>query len=123
MEAGKKAVQAPIAAPPDLVRTCPSARTRSGAPTSPRRSAGSPLNVPREAFALGDQLEQELQVGARYPGTRSGQVDASVITGRGVQQLSAGYETQIDAAQTVIGEALRRATEYASSWTRSSGRT
>lgn len=113
MEAGKKSVQAPIAAPMDLVDLPlgPDAiwRTEQGAGSIGRVQ----LTVPREAFALGDQLEQELRAGARYPGTRSGQVEASVITGRGVQQLSAGYETQIDSAQTVLGEALRRATEYA----------
>jgi hypothetical protein len=113
MEAGKKAVQAPIAVPQDLqdLPIGPDAiwRTDQGAGSIGRVA----LNVPREAFALTDQLEQELQAGARYPGTRSGQVEASVITGRGVQQLSAGYETQIDSAQTVLGECLRRATEYA----------
>lgn len=112
MEAGKKSVQAPIAAPMDLVDlpVGPDAiwRTEQGAGAIGRVR----LDVPREAFALGDQLQQELQAGARYPGTRSGQVEASVITGRGVQQLSAGYETQIDSAQTILGEALRRSTEY-----------
>jgi hypothetical protein len=112
MEAGKKSVQAPIAAPPDLVDLPigPDAIWRS---ETPEKIGRVPLNVPREAFALGQELEQEVKIGARYPGTRAGQVEASVITGRGVQQLSAGYETQIDSAQTVIGEALRKATEYA----------
>jgi len=112
MEAGKKAVQAPIAAPQDLVDLPigPDAIWRSDQPDKIGRVH---LDVPREAFALGEQLERELRAGARYPGTRSGQVEASVITGRGVQQLSAGYETQIDSAQTVLGEGLRRATEYA----------
>lgn len=112
MEAGKKAVQAPIAVPQDLVDLPigPDAIWRTDQPDKVGRV---PLTVPREAFALGQQLEEELRAGARYPGTRSGQVEASVITGRGVQQLSAGYETQIDSAQTVLGEGLRRATEYA----------
>jgi hypothetical protein len=38
-------------------------------------------------------------MGARYPESRSGQIDASVVTGRGVQALSAGFDTQIKAAQ------------------------
>lgn len=113
LEAGKKSVQAPIAAPMDLVDLPlgPDAiwRTEQGAASIGRVK----LDVPREAFALSQQLDEELRVGARYPGVRSGQVQASVVTGRGVQQLSAGFETQIDSAQTVLGEALRRATEYA----------
>ena len=112
MEAGKKAVQAPIAAPADLVDLPlgPDAVWRT---ENPQGIGRVKLDIPREAFALSQQLDEELRVGARYPGVRSGQVEASVVTGRGVQQLSAGFETQIDSAQTVLGEALRRATEYA----------
>jgi hypothetical protein len=38
-------------------------------------------------------------MGARYPESRSGNIDASVVTGRGVQALQAGFDTQIKAAQ------------------------
>jgi hypothetical protein len=113
MEAGKKSVQAPTIVPHDLIDLPLGAdalwRTEQGAAAVGRLR----LDVPRDAFALTDQLDNELRTGARYPGVRSGQVEASIVTGRGVQQLSAGFETQIDSAQTVLGEVLRRATSYA----------
>ena len=39
-------------------------------------------------------------IGARYPESRSGNLDASVVTGRGVQALQAGFDSQIKAAQS-----------------------
>src|SRR5262249_47258506 len=38
---------------------------------------------------------------------------ASVVTGRGVQELQGSFDTAIAAGQTVLGEALRRVTELA----------
>lgn len=51
-------------------------------------------------------LENEMRMGARYPEARSGNIDASVVTGRGVQALMGGFDTQIKTGQAVIGEAI-----------------
>lgn len=56
-------------------------------------------------------LEQELRVGTRTPEARSGNVDASVITGRGVQALMGGFNTVISTGQTVLQETLKAALE------------
>jgi hypothetical protein len=69
---------------------------RSANPQGIRRV---PLELPPGVFTESGVLERELRLGARYPETRSGNLDASVITGRGVQALQAGFDTQIRAAQ------------------------
>src|SRR5882757_11220719 len=58
-------------------------------------------------------LEQELRTGTRTPEARSGQMDASIITGKGVQALMGGFNTVITTGQQVIGEALRIAINLA----------
>jgi hypothetical protein len=58
------------------------------------------------AFQEQQVLEQEMRMGSRYPEGRSGQIDASVITGSGVQALLGGFDTQIKAGQQVLSEIL-----------------
>lgn len=112
MEAGTKAVQAPLVVPND-VRTLPigpDAVIR----TDNRAGVGRiPLEVPQSAFKIGDDLADEMKIGAGYPEGRMGGVDASVITGRGMQQLLGGFDTQIKSAQTMLADALSRITSKA----------
>ncbi len=112
MEAGTKAVQAPLVVPND-VRTLPigpDAVIR----TDNRAGVGRvPLEVPQSAFAIGETLSDEMKIGAGYPEGRMGGVDASVITGRGMQQLLGGFDTQIKSAQTMLSDALRSITSKA----------
>ena len=74
----------------------PDSIMRSANPQAIRRV---PLELPPGVFSESQVLERELRLGARYPEVRSGQLDASVVTGRGVQALQAGFDTQIRAAQ------------------------
>jgi len=74
----------------------PDAIMRSANPQGIRRV---PLELPAGVFTESGVLERELRMGARYPETRSGNIDASVVTGRGVQALQAGFDTQVKAAQ------------------------
>ncbi len=74
----------------------PDSIMRSANPQAIRRV---PLELPPGVFTESGVLERELRLGARYPEVRSGNVDASVITGRGVQALQAGFDTQVRAAQ------------------------
>lgn len=98
LQAAEKSIQAPIAIPQDVQELAlgPDAVMRSANPQSIRRV---PLELPPGVFAESQILERELRLGTRYPETRTGSMDASVITGRGVQELSAGFDTQIRAAQ------------------------
>lgn len=63
------------------------------------------------AFQQGAALENELRVGTRTPESRSGNMDASVITGRGVEALMGGFNTVIVTGQTVLADALKGAIE------------
>ena len=93
-----RSIQAPIAIPQDVQELAlgPDSIMRSANPQAIRRV---PLELPAGVFSESQLLERELRLGARYPESRSGQINASVITGRGVQELQAGYDTQIKAAQ------------------------
>jgi hypothetical protein len=98
IQAAEKSIQAPIAIPQDVQELAlgPDSIMRSANPQAIRRV---PLELPNGVFGESSVLERELRLGARYPETRSGNIDASVVTGRGVQALQAGFDTQIKAAQ------------------------
>ncbi len=101
IQAAEKSVQAPISVPQDVqeIALGPDSILRSSNPQSIRRV---PLELPNGVFAESAQLERELRQGARYPETRTGNIDASVVTGRGVQALQAGFDTQIKSAQATF---------------------
>ena len=105
LEAATKAVQAPFALPSDVnvMEIGPDATIRSSQPEKIRRVE---LNVPTSAFAEGQLLAQEVRTGSRYPEGRMGQSDASIITGRGVQALMGGFDTQVKTAQAVLARAF-----------------
>ena len=98
LEAATKSVQAPIAMGRNDQELAlgPDAIIRSERPSEIRRI---PLEIPQGAFAQQQVLEGELRLGSRYPESRTGNIDASIVTGRGVQALQAGFDTQIKAAQ------------------------
>ncbi len=98
IQAAEKSIQAPIAIPQDVQELAlgPDSIMRSANPQAIRRV---PLELPPGVFTESGVLERELRLGARYPEVRSGNLDASVVTGRGVQALQAGFDTQIRSAQ------------------------
>jgi hypothetical protein len=98
IQAAEKSIQAPIAIPQDVQELAlgPDAIMRSSQPQNIRRV---PLELPPGVFTESSVLERELRLGARYPESRSGDISASVVTGRGVQALQAGFDTQIKSAQ------------------------
>jgi len=61
-----------------------------------------PIEVPQSAFAQQSVLDMELRQGSRYPEARGGNVDASIVTGRGVQALMSGFDSQIRTAQAMF---------------------
>jgi hypothetical protein len=113
LEGVDKAVRAPLVIPDDAneVALGPDAviRTRQGAGSVARAR----LDMPAQAFSAVEQLKQEQMLGAMAPEARSGSMDASVITGRGVQQLMAGFSAQIAAAQLVFRTHFKRVIELA----------
>ena len=105
MEAAEKSVQAPIVVPQDLQEFAfgPDAVLRTSNPAGVRRVG---LELPTGAFTEQQILETEMRMGSRYPEGRSGNIDASVVTGSGVQALMGGFDSQIKAMQMIIGESL-----------------
>lgn len=110
LEATEKTVRAPLVVPRDVQKMSfgDDSIIRSDSPDKIRRVG---VDVPSAAFQEGAMLEQELRVGTRTPEARSGNVDASIITGRGVQALMGGFNTVVSTGQTVLAEALRVAIE------------
>jgi hypothetical protein len=105
LEAATKAVQAPIAMPQDSqeISLGPDAIIRSSKPNEIRRV---PLELPANTFQQQSVLENELRLGSRFPESRTGNSDASIITGRGVQALMGGFDTQIKTAHSMFARAF-----------------
>lgn len=103
LEAAHKAVEAPLFVPSDIQHfpIGGDAIIRTREPQNVRRA---PIEMPQSAFAQAQSLDQEMRNGARYPEGRQGNIDASVITGRGVQALMGGFDTQIKTAQDVLAD-------------------
>jgi hypothetical protein len=109
IEAAEKQVQAPIAVPDDVVEIPlgPDSMLRSQTPQNIGRVR---LDVGDSTFRESATLTQELMTGARFPEGRIGNSNASVITGRGVEALMGGYDSQIKTAQIVFADALQKLT-------------
>ena len=106
MEAAEKSVQAPIVLPSDVqeLQLGGDAVIRTSNPAGVRRVE---LTLPQGAFTEQNLLNQELRVGARYPESRTGNVNASIVTGQGVQALMGAFDTQVKSAQAIFASALR----------------
>jgi hypothetical protein len=106
MEAAEKSVQAPIVLPQDVqeLQLGGDAVIRTANPAGVRRVE---LNIPSGAFTEQEILNQELRVGSRYPESRTGNIDASIVTGQGVQALMGAFDTQVKSAQAIFAATLR----------------
>ena len=106
MEAAEKSVQSPIVLPQDVqeLQLGGDAVIRTSNPAGVRRVE---LTLPQGAFTEQALLNQELRVGARYPEGRTGNVNASIVTGQGVQALMGAFDTQVKSAQAIFASALR----------------
>ena len=106
MEAAEKSVQAPIVLPQDVqeLQLGGDAVIRTANPAGVRRVE---LNIPQGAFTESQLLNQELRAGTRYPEGRSGNIDASIVTGQGVQALMGAFDTQVKSAQAIFASSLR----------------
>lgn len=108
LEAADKAVRAPLAVPEDVTQISfgADALIRTNEPDKVRRV---PIELPQSSLIEAQVLDKEIADGSRVPAARRGDVNASVITGRGVDALTEIYSTQIATAQDILGDALRRA--------------
>jgi hypothetical protein len=106
MEAAEKSVQSPIVVPQDVqeIEFGGDSIIRTANPAGVRRVE---LPIPNGAFTEQTLLQQELRTGTRYPESRTGNIDASIITGQGVQALMGGFDTQVKSAQAIFASALK----------------
>ena len=106
MEAAEKSVQAPIVLPQDVQELTLGGDSiiRTANPAGVRRVE---LSLPQGAFTESALLNQELRVGTRYPESRTGNIDASIVTGQGVQALMGAFDTQVKSAQAIFASTLR----------------
>ena len=107
LEAAQKSVQAQLVVPSDVTDLAfgPDAVIRTSNPAGVGRVN---IEVPQAAFAQQGVLDQELRQGSRYPEARNGSVDGSVVTGRGVQALMSGFDTQVRTGQAMFAHGFTR---------------
>ncbi|GAA4890901.1 hypothetical protein ACFPM3_20185 [Streptomyces coeruleoprunus] len=112
LQATQQTVRAPLAIPPDVQKISmgDDAVIRTNSPEKIRRVG---TDIPQAAWQQEGILAQEVMRGTRTPAAATGDVDASIITGRGVDALNGGYDIQIATGQLMIGDALERALELA----------
>ena len=112
LEGVEKSVRATLAVPRDVQKMTfgDDAIVRTDNPDKIRYVAP---DMPQYAMQEGQLLEQELMKSTRYNEARSGNIDANIITGKGVQALMGSFTTVITTGQQVVSEALRCAIEMA----------
>jgi hypothetical protein len=103
MDAAEKSINAPLAVPNDVQEFAfgPDAILRTAQPQNIRRVG---LEVPPAAFQEAEILQREMRLGARYPEGRSGVINASVVTGQGVQALLGAFDTQVKTGQQILSD-------------------
>ncbi|HEX6829490.1 MAG TPA: hypothetical protein VF104_10995 [Burkholderiales bacterium] len=105
LQAAHESVNAPLVVPSDVpqIPHGPGATIRTSNPQGVGRVR---LDVPAAAFAEQAALDREMQLGARFPEVRTGNMDSSVVTGKGVQALMGGYDSQVRGHQAMWADAL-----------------
>jgi len=110
LQATQQTVRAPLAIPTD-VQKIPfgdDAVIRTNSPEKIRRVG---TDMPQAAWQQDALLQQEVMKGTRTPASATGDVQASIITGKGVDALNGGYDIQVATGQLMIGHALQEALE------------
>lgn len=105
MESANESVQAPLVVPSDVqdVPMGPGAVIHTDQGDRVRKLD---MSTPREVWTQQGALDSEMRIGSRYPEVRTGNSEASVITGRGVQALMGTMDTQIRTASAVMAHFL-----------------
>lgn len=108
MEAAQDSVYAPISVPSDVQRISlgPKSVIRTNNPEKVRRVQ---IDMPPAAFQIGELLNNEAMVGARFPDSATGKSPGSIVTGAAVNELMGTIDTKVRQAQDQIGMALQDA--------------
>ena len=105
MSAVEQSVHAPVVLPNDVqeLEIGPFAAIQTDNPQGVGRVN---LNISPGLFPEAQILAQEQRTGSRYPEGRSGSIDASIVTGQGVQALMGTFDTQVQTFQRLNASAL-----------------
>lgn len=108
LQGTQRNVRAPLAIPTDIQKVPfgDDAILRTNSPEKIRRIT---TDLPVHAFQQEAVLQEEIRAGTRTPAAATGDIQASIITGKGVEALQGGYDTQIATGQAMIGGALEHA--------------
>lgn len=106
LQATEEIVNAPLVAPLDVqeVPFGPGAVIRT---ENPNGVAKVQLAIPAGLFAELQNLALEQRLALRYPEGRSGNIDASIITGQGVEALMGTFSSVVQTAQLMLAAGLR----------------
>jgi hypothetical protein len=110
LEAAYKAVQAPVVVPQD-VTSVPYGPDAVIPTQNPQGVGRLRMDIPQASFQAMQWLDQDLAIGGMSPEARTGNIQASVITGKGIEAASAGYSAQIANAQLLMGFGIELAIE------------
>jgi hypothetical protein len=112
MRAAKKSMNSPLVVPPDVVNI----------PFGPdrviRTNMGEKIHypiadMPPAAWQIGEILDRDMTVGARFPEGATGKSPGSIVTGRGMEELMGTIDSKVRTYQLIIGDCLRRAVSAA----------
>lgn len=112
LEATEKAVRAPLAVPRDVQRMVFGGDSIIRT-DNPEKIKYVGIDMPQFAAQEEQLLDREVSLATRSNQARSGNVSANIITGKGIEALMGGFDTVITTGQQVIGQAIKKALEYA----------
>lgn len=105
MNALERSVNAPVVVPDD-VQELELGAFAAIQTKNPQGVGTVPLQLSPGLFPQQQMLQAEQLQGSRYPEGRSGSIDASIITGQGVQALMGTFDTQVQTFQRLDATAL-----------------
>jgi hypothetical protein len=108
MAAAKKAVNAPLVVPPDVVNI-PFGRDRVIRTNMGEKIHYAAQEMSPAAWQIGEILDRDMTVGARFPEGATGKSPGSIVTGRGMEELMGTIDSKVRTYQLIIGDCLRRA--------------
>lgn len=108
MAAAKKSVNAPLVVPPDVVNI-PFGRDRVIRTNMGEKIHYAAQEMSPAAWQIGEILDRDMTVGARFPEGATGKSPGSIVTGRGMEELMGTIDSKVRTYQLIIGDCLRRA--------------
>lgn len=112
MAAAKKAVNAPLVVPPDVVNI-PFGRDRVIRTNMGEKIHYAAQEMSPAAWQIGEILNSDITVGARFPEGATGKSPGSIVTGRGMEELMGTIDSKVRTYQLLLGDMLRRAVSAA----------